>query len=128
VFRPPAGQEVLYLGRSGKGFGLYRRTIPDGVPVALLTQEHQAIPFGDLGSPAWSPDGTQIALQVLAPGTDDDWRIYLMNADGSSMRRLTNFKVPGKVVSEQNPAWSPDGKQIAIQPWFVDQDGNPDSR
>ena len=43
-------------------------------------------------------------------------------------RRLTHFEIPGKGSSGGNPAWSPDGKQIAIQPWFVDQDGSPDSR
>jgi dipeptidyl aminopeptidase/acylaminoacyl peptidase len=129
LFRPPTGQEVVYVGRTAEeGFGLYRRAIPDGEPVGLLTEQHQTIPFGDLGSPAWSPDGTRIALQVLAPGTDNDWRIYVMNADGSNVRRLTQFEVPGKLVSEGNPAWSPDGMQIAIQPWFVDQAGSADSR
>jgi dipeptidyl aminopeptidase/acylaminoacyl peptidase len=129
LFRPPSGQEVLYLGRSGKeGFGLYRRTIPDGKPVPLLTDAHQTVPFGDLGNPAWSPDGTQIALQVLAPGADGEWRIYVMDADGSNPRRLTLFDLPGTLVSEGNPAWSPDGKQIAIQQWFDDEADGVDSR
>jgi dipeptidyl aminopeptidase/acylaminoacyl peptidase len=129
LFRPPSGQEVLYLGRSGKeGFGLYRRTIPDGKPVPLLTDAHQTVPFGDLGNPAWSPDGTQIALQVLAPGADGEWRIYVMDADGSNPRRLTLFDLPGTLVSEGNPAWSPDGKQIAIQQWFDDEAEGVDSR
>ncbi len=36
-----------------------------------------------------------------------------MNADGSDQRRLTNGGVPG-CGQEGGPAWSPDGRRIAI--------------
>ena len=54
--------------------------------------------------PQWSPDGTQIAIQV-------DKAIYLMNADGSQMTPLYE-----KLNDAANgiPVWSPDGSKIAF--------------
>jgi TolB protein len=37
--------------------------------------------------PCWSPDGKQIAFQT---SRDGNFEIYVMNADGSDPRRLTN--------------------------------------
>ena len=42
---------------------------------------------GATSSLAWSPDGRKIAF--LAGATRNYWQIYVMNADGSGLRRLT---------------------------------------
>lgn len=55
---------------------------------------------------AWSPDGTQI---VFDSRRDGDSEIYLMNADGSNMRPLTNNN-----TDDSYPTWSPDGSKIAF--------------
>jgi len=39
--------------------------------------------------------------------------VYVMNPDGSGQRRLTNGGVPG-CEQEGGPAWSPDGRRIAL--------------
>ncbi len=66
------------------------------------------------GGPAMSPDGTRIAFNSNRDGTG--FGIYLMNADGSNLKRLT-----GRRIFDGSPAWSPDGRWIA----FVSQrDGN----
>ena len=38
------------------------------------------------GAPTWSPGGNQIAFTSDRPGSN---QIYLMNADGTGVRRLT---------------------------------------
>jgi uncharacterized protein YjdB len=53
---------------------------------------------------AYSPDGDRIAYVSTR---DNNAEIYVMNADGSDPRRLTDTP-----ASEAAPAWTPDGKRI----------------
>ena len=64
-------------------------------------------------SPAWAPDGKQIAF---VSDRDGDWEIYVMSADGSGQRRITS-----SAGVDRQPAWSPDGKRIAFE---SDRTGN----
>ncbi len=55
--------------------------------------------------PAWSPNGTQIAF---TSDRDSSYQIYVMNADGTNQRRVTQG--PGSAL---DPSWAPDGSRIA---------------
>lgn len=72
-------------------------------------------------APAWSPDGSRIALTI----DEDGWfdlHVYVVNADGSNLTRLA----PGAF-----PTWSPDGTKIAFNDmaedgeeiWVMNVDG-----
>ena len=78
-------------------------------------------------SPAWSPDGQQIAFDS---GQDGNREVYVMDADGKNQRRLTHHP-----ASDSSPSWSPDGAQIVFdsnrdakkggrQVFVMDADGN----
>lgn len=67
--------------------------------------------------PTWSPDGSRIAFT----SDRDEYgnlEIYVMNADGSNVVRVTNS--PGV---DAEPDWSPDGRSIAFN---SDRIGNED--
>ena len=55
--------------------------------------------------PYWSPDGSQIVFQ--SNRMDNDSEIYVMDANGENLKRLTF--TPGY---DETPIWSPDGKSI----------------
>ena len=81
----------------------------DGSEVRRLTDPNSG---GHSNAPDWSPDGRMIVFQSNRDGsglTRHD-QIYVMNADGSGQRRLTNY-----AGTDVDPAWSPDGRMIAFE-------------
>jgi TolB protein len=59
---------------------------------------------GSNSAPAWTPDGKQLAAVLTRDGTS---QIYLMNADGSNLRRLTHSD-----AIDTEPFFTPDGQSI----------------
>jgi TolB protein len=72
----------------------------------------------------WSPDGTKLAFMSQRDGNPE---IYVVNRDGSGLRRLTNHP-----ENDVTPTWSPTGNQIAFtsnrtgrpQIWIMNADGS----
>jgi Tol biopolymer transport system component len=64
------------------------------------------VPLNGLTTPSWSPDGRQLVFTGYDGGLSD---LFVINADGTDLRRLTNDK-----YADFHPAWSPDGKTIAF--------------
>ena len=60
------------------------------------------------GEPKWSPDGRQVAFTRLSRDDPESRGIYVINADGSNVRRPTDGSYDGQ------SAWSPDGQRIAF--------------
>ncbi len=63
---------------------------------------------------SWSPDGTRIAF---TSNRDGNAELYVMNRDGSNVRRLTNHP-----SIDTTPTWSPGGNEIAFT---SDRSGRP---
>src|SRR4029077_11074809 len=71
-------------------------------------QEERRISVGLNGiqTPNWSPDGKQLVFTGFSNGFTD---LFIINRDGTGLRRLTNDK-----FADLHPSWSPDGKTIAF--------------
>lgn len=113
-FRPawaPDGSHILYRASTSPTKqmsepGEFYRVRPDGVDAGKVAggprREY---------NPVYSPDGKQIAFDAHQDGvtweSGTHWEIWVMNADGSGRRKLTNNN-----VNDWWPAWSPDGRTI----------------
>ena len=71
---------------------------PPATPQSVLTRPTRATEY--------APEGL-IAFHSTREG--DTYQIYVMDGDGSSVRRITNFAPPNS-----EPTWSPDGSRIAF--------------
>lgn len=109
----PDGKRIVFDSRRDGKREIYVMD-GDGSNVKRLTHT----PGKSLGSehPAWSPDGKRIAFDSSRDRTSKNWlraaEIYVMNADGSNVDRLSYAAAMGR--SSLTPVWSPDGKKIAF--------------
>ena len=111
------GSGVKRLTR-GTGWEGYPAWSPDGSKIAFVSDQDGPMQIYTIGtdgsglrrltgfptpaiSPAWSPDGKKLAFTMKQE--DRNWSVYVMNADGTDVRRL----VPGF-----EPAWSADGARL----------------
>jgi Tol biopolymer transport system component/DNA-binding winged helix-turn-helix (wHTH) protein len=86
-----------------KGFDLYVKTFGSETLLRLTRHPSEWI------SPAWSPDGTQIAFHRM-DGADTG--MYVVPALGGPERKLLSTRIRGETTSIIS--WSPDGKWIAL--------------
>jgi Tol biopolymer transport system component/DNA-binding winged helix-turn-helix (wHTH) protein len=97
----PDGRRIAFIsGRDGNQ-EIYVEDI-DGSNLQRLTTHPARDAF-----PTFSPDGTQIVFNSNREGESMD--VYIMNADGSDPRRLTNWNTDEEI---RPGCWSPDGTQI----------------
>ncbi|MFN4900692.1 MAG: Tol-Pal system beta propeller repeat protein TolB [Betaproteobacteria bacterium] len=77
------------------------------VYVHTLATGRRAIIANERGSnsaPAWSPDGNRLAVVLTRDGNS---QIYIVNADGSGLRRLSRSS-----GIDTEPTFTPDGREI----------------
>lgn len=108
----PDGQTIAYTS--------YRSNYPDIIvqyvyALRAYLKPANGSPEKSNFLPAWSPDGTKLAFMSSRDGGNVE--IYVVNRDGSGMRRLTNHP-----ENDASPTWSPTGSQIAFT---SNRSGNP---
>ncbi|MBI3763275.1 MAG: TolB family protein [Chloroflexi bacterium] len=95
------GKTLLFRAKTSDGtYQVFSTLLTSGTPTQLTHGN------GNNREAALSPDGMLIAF--VSDRDDAAGEIYLMNADGSNQRRLTDH--PGQ---DDDPTWSPDGRYLA---------------
>jgi TolB protein len=87
----PDGSQLAFFGWHS---GLWEMAVLDRGKLRWLEQRTQVVT-----APAWSPDGQRLAFVTRIDQNSD---IYIMNADGTNLRRLTSGR-----ASNNHPTWKP---------------------
>ncbi len=100
-----AGTSLVFESYRADGAGdIFRLDNPLSPDAVLTNLTVGRVGIGDF-KPDWSSDGTKIVFA----GNDGRSDLWVMNADGTNVTRLTN-----DTFNDDMPSWSPDGSQIAF--------------
>ena len=90
----------------------FARKVEGRYQIFVATDGSSAIQLTQSGSnwrPVASPNRKQIAF---ISNTETDLQLFVMNIDGSNLRRVTTIPVSGLMPSDLSFCWSPDGTQL----------------
>lgn len=111
----PDSEVIAYTSYRPSGqFGAFQDLVLSYIHTGERKMPAEGNPQKQNYLPAWSPDGSKIAFTSNRDGNPE---IYVMNKDGSGLRRMTNHP-----AIDVNPTWSPTGNQIA---WVSERTGTP---
>lgn len=117
------GKKIVFTSDRGGDLDIWVMD-RDGTNARQLTHT-----LGYDGGPWWSPDGTKICFRAYHPETPEeiaDYKalfkrhlirpttldLYVMEADGTQVRRLTDDREAN--IANFAPSWTPDGKAIVF--------------
>jgi Tol biopolymer transport system component len=96
-FLPGCDEHVFITNADGSG-------TPRRFPIPGLS--------GCPSTPAWSPDGSQIAFESYGKDTWPD--IYVMDVSPKGATGRPRLLTPGYLQQAKDPSWPPDGTEIAF--------------
>ncbi|MFN2577476.1 MAG: DUF4214 domain-containing protein [Pyrinomonadaceae bacterium] len=101
----PDGQKIAFV----RDFKAILTMNPDGGGQTMIVDGAVAGLSSITSFPSWSPDGKKIVFKAIAKDSPNGADIYVINADGTGLTRLTTDP-----ADDSSPAWSPDGTKIAF--------------
>ncbi len=110
IWRPGSAQVLINLLRQVEEQYVVHLLLIDATDQAQWNLSGEFSLVED-GSPAWSPDGTQIAFrrkELSGPGSTLGKQLWLMDHDGSDASALT----ADPAYDHGQPTWSPDGRYL----------------
>jgi len=115
----PQGDTFLMtdIQQQDEGFAVHLlKASPEDGGLVDISGENEPV---EDSSPAWSPDGKQVAFTRKVAGAAMGKQVWLMNIDGSGSRYLTNQTG----YHHGLPRWSPDGHLLAYQRFPLKEPG-----
>jgi hypothetical protein len=114
----PDGSKIAFVREESAGTSIWIMNA-DGSGQTQLTSPASDSPRRYLdSSPAWSPDGKKILFDSNGWPNDTTYNIYVMNADGTSIVRLTDD-------GGSEPDWQPVGRTVQLQSYAFTVTGLP---
>lgn len=103
----PDSRTIVAIGKSAPGEHVVV-TVPAAGGRARIV--HRFASEHDFPGIAVSPDGSRVAF--IAPASDGFYQVFALPAGGGSPTQLTFDR-----TNKTQPAWSPDGKRLALTIW-----------